>query len=337
MMAKTKNVALALSSGGPRGFAYIGAIEELESRGYNITSVAGTSAGSLVGGIYAAGGLADFKQWLFDLNNFKVFSLVDFEIGKSYLVKGDKVISAIKEVVPDVNIEDLRIPFTAAATDLFTGERVVFREGKLFDAIRASISIPSLFRPVRYGYHTLIDGGIASTMPLDLVQRTEGDILVAFNVNQTDSESIRNFLKAKHDEIEEMAKAKESGMLFMDYVRADDTLSPIAKMRMIAERQIELSLNRLRSNKEIRDIEEAGERDNIPVEADDNYYSVLSRTFNIMNHTIASLELRLTPPDVLVEMEMDSYGAISDYAKGREIADKGRELMAAALDRYEAG
>ena len=115
---KTKNVALVLSSGGPRGFAYIGAIEELESRGYNITSVAGCSIGSLVGGIYAAGGLKDFKKWLFRLDNSRLMSLLNVSLSKIYLVKGDKVISAIKEVVPDVNIEDLRIPYTAMETEL---------------------------------------------------------------------------------------------------------------------------------------------------------------------------------------------------------------------------
>ena len=114
----TKDVALVLSSGGPRGFAYIGAIEELERRGYNITSVTGCSIGSLVGGVYAAGGLDGFKEWLFNLDSTKLLSLLDVSISKSYLVKGDKVIESIKKVVPDVNIEDLPVPYRAVATDL---------------------------------------------------------------------------------------------------------------------------------------------------------------------------------------------------------------------------
>ena len=95
-----KKVALALSSGGPRGFAYIGAIEELLARGYEITSIAGTSAGSLVGGIYAAGGLDAFKEWLYGLDPVKVVSLMDFSISKNYLVKGERVIRGITERVP---------------------------------------------------------------------------------------------------------------------------------------------------------------------------------------------------------------------------------------------
>ena len=192
-----KKVALALASGGPRGFAYIGAIEELQSRGYEITSVSGTSAGALVGGIFAAGGMQAFKEWLYSLDPVKVMKLMDFSISKNYLVKGDRVIKAIRERVPEVNIEDLPIPFSAVATDLFTGEEVVFREGSLFNAIRASISIPSMFRPVKWKGRTLVDGGMVNTFPLNRVQRTPGDILVGFNVNQIDAAEIQGFLDSR--------------------------------------------------------------------------------------------------------------------------------------------
>ena len=192
-----KNVALALASGGPRGFAFIGAIEELLKRGYRITSIAGTSAGSLVGGIYAAGGLQEFKEWLFGLDPLKVVSLMDFTVSKQYLVKGERVMDAIKERVPEVNIEDLPIPFAAVATDLYTGEEVVFREGPLFEAIRASISIPSMFKPVKWKGRTLVDGGMVNTFPLNRVERTPGDILVGFNVNQIDAAEIQGFLDSR--------------------------------------------------------------------------------------------------------------------------------------------
>lgn len=118
------------------------------------------------------------------------------------------MIEAIKRVVPEVNIEDLRIPYRAVATDLYTGEEVVFSKGRLFDAIRASISIPSLFRPVKYGYHTLIDGGIVNTMPLSQAVRNGHDILVAFDVNQIDSERIANYLKELEEVREEDTEFK---------------------------------------------------------------------------------------------------------------------------------
>lgn len=329
----TKDVALVLSSGGPRGFAYIGAIEELERRGYRITSVTGCSIGSLVGGVYAAGGLDKFKDWLFNLDNSKLLSLLDVSISKSYLVKGDKVISAIKKVVPDVRIEDLPIPYRAVATDLYTGEEVVFKEGKLFDAIRASISIPSLFRPVKYGYHTLVDGGIVNTMPLSQAVRNGHDILVAFDVNQIDSERIANYLK-RLDEIREEDSELMSGALdAIGDLASRKGVSLIDRVRMLGD-EAQRTYKEMRViGRRTKVIERNAQADKVPM--GDNYYSILTRTFSLMNHTIARQAIQLYRPDVLVKMNFDSYGPIPDYAKGEEIAAKGRDLMAAALDEYE--
>ena len=179
-----KRVALALSSGGPRGFAYIGALEELERRGYEVSSIAGTSIGALVGGVYAAGHLAEFKEWLLSLNKWKVFSLMDLSLSMNHIVKGDKIIEAMKEIVPDVKIEDLKTHFCAIATNLYTGEEVIFDSGDLFSAIRASMSIPSLFKPVQYGNTVLIDGHSSNCLPLNRVKRRRGDILVGFDVEE---------------------------------------------------------------------------------------------------------------------------------------------------------
>lgn len=303
MKTNGKNVALALASGGPRGFAYIGAIEELQKRGYTITSIAGASAGSLVGGIYAAGGMQAFKEWLFGLDPVKVVALMDFSISKNYLVKGEKVINAIKERVPDINIEDLPIPFAAVATDLYTGEEVVFREGPLFDAIRASISIPSMFKPAEWKGRTLVDGGMVNTLPLNRVQRTPGDILIGFNVNQIDAAEIQGFLDSR-------AALVES--------RSEMTL-----------------IQRIQSNLQEFRLVSDGREEHLPVDASDNYFSILQRSFGIMNCSIARIGIELTPPDILVSLPFDSYHGVYGYSHAPEIVEKGRELMAEALDKYE--
>ena len=299
------NVALALASGGPRGFAYIGAIEELQSRGYKITSVAGASAGSLVGGIFAAGGLDAFKQWLFELDPVKVMTLMDVSVSKNYLVKGEKVINEIKSFVPDVNIEDLPIPFTAIATDLYTGEEVIFRKGPLFNAIRASISIPSMFKPVKWKGRTLVDGGMVNTFPLNRVQRTPGDILVGFNVNQIDAAEIQGFLDSR------AAIAQEHG----------------------SEHSL---LARIQAGLQQRQLEASASNSWIPVGADDNFASILQRSFGIMNCSLARIGIELTPPDVLASLPYDSYHGVYGYSHAQEIATLGRKLMADALDKYES-
>lgn len=326
-----KKVALALASGGPRGFAYIGAIEELQSRGYEITSVAGASAGSLVGGIFAAGGLDAFRDWLYGLDPMKVVRLMDFSISRNYLVKGEKVINAIKERVPNVNIEDLPIPFCAVATDLHTGEEVVFREGPLFDAIRASISIPSMFRPVKWQGRTLVDGGMVNTFPLNRVERTPGDILVGFNVNQIDAQEIRAYLKNL-----EQAQRNEEQLRLETREALKDSLGTQPKALLQQARKVGKKGEELiKASLQVRQLDSSGKENWIPVGADDTYFTILQRSFGIMNCSIARQGIELCPPDILVSLPFDSYHGVYGYSHAKEIAEVGRKLMAEALDKYE--
>ena len=326
-----KNVALALSSGGPRGFAYIGAIEELIERGYTITSIAGTSIGSLVGGIYAAGKLTEFKDWLYALDTWKVFTLMDLSIAKNHFVKGEKIIQAIMDIVPDIDIEKLNIPYRAVATDLYTGEEVVFDSGRLFTAIRASISIPSLFRPVKQDLTTLIDGGIANCLPLNRVVRTEDDLLVAFDVNDVDVKEIRGILTKENkaqlmDETYLQSKRAEMQEL-IGHISGESGVSLIKRLKYVGSRSMAL-LKDIISYQRLYDEDEA-------LDYGDNYYDLLDRTFSLMNHRNTELSIQLYKPDIVVKMPFDAYGEISDYAKAREIAEVGRSLMREALDRYE--
>ena len=181
---KRKNVALVLSSGGARGYAHIGAIDALTDRGYNITAVVGASMGALVGGIYCAGKLDEAKEWFCSLKRSDVMKMLDLSLSKSYVVKGEKVIDRLRGILPDAKIEDLYIPFRAIAADLATQREVVFSRVSLYRAIRSSISIPSVFKPIKIGQHVLIDGGIVNPLPLNRIpQSVCYDLLVSINVS----------------------------------------------------------------------------------------------------------------------------------------------------------
>ena len=181
-----RDVALVLSSGGARGLAHIGAIEELLEQGYHITSIAGCSMGALIGGVYAAGKLEDFREWMKTIDRKKMLELTDFSFSLNHLVKGSRIIEAIMEFVPDMAIEDLPIPYCAVATDWISGKEVVFRKGSLFEAIRASISLPTFYEPVRRDGMILIDGGVTNPIPLNRVERREGDLLIGIDVSGHD-------------------------------------------------------------------------------------------------------------------------------------------------------
>ncbi len=178
-----KNVTLVLSGGGARGYAHIGAIEEIESQGYVISSVAGTSMGALVGGVYAAGKFKEYKEWAYTLSKQEVLKLLDFSFSNQGLIKGDKVLKTMKKFIPDANIEDLKIKYTATAFDLAQNKEIVFREGSLYNAIRASISIPTVFTPVIIGNSMLVDGGVVNNIPINNAIRTDNDLPIAVYVN----------------------------------------------------------------------------------------------------------------------------------------------------------
>ena len=183
------DIALVLSSGSARGLVHIGVIEELEAQGHHITSVAGCSMGALVGGIYAAGKLREYRDWMKTINRRRIRELLDLSLSINHLVKGERIIEALMEIVPDIDIRDLPIPYCAIATDWTSGREVVFHEGSLFQAIRASISLPSVFNPVRMQDMILIDGGITNPLPLNRVQRHEGDVLIGVDVSGYDFEA----------------------------------------------------------------------------------------------------------------------------------------------------
>ena len=189
LFLQTIRRALALSSGGARGLAHIGAIEELESNGYHITSIAGCSMGALIGGVYAAGKLEEFREWMKTIDRKKMLELTDFSFSINHLVKGNRIIEAIMDFVPDIAIEELPIPYCAVATDLKAGREVVIDKGSLFEAIRASISLPSFYEPVQRDDMILIDGGVINPIPLNRVKRNAGDILVGVDVSGHDYKS----------------------------------------------------------------------------------------------------------------------------------------------------
>jgi NTE family protein len=176
-------ISLVLGSGGARGYAHIGVIEELLAQGFDIQSIAGSSMGALVGGVYAAGKLDAYRDWVTPLAKFDVFKLLDLTISGGGFIKGDRIISAMREHVGDVNIEDLPISYTAVAVDLDAHREVWFSKGSLFDAIRASIAIPTVFRPHRYQGRLLVDGGLLNPLPVSPTLRDMTDATIAVDVN----------------------------------------------------------------------------------------------------------------------------------------------------------
>ncbi|WP_181016748.1 patatin-like phospholipase family protein [Luteibacter rhizovicinus] len=182
-MPRKPRVALALGAGAAKGLAHIGAIEVLEERGFEIVAIAGTSMGALIGGIYGMGKLDVYRDWVSALARFDVLRLVDWSFSGGGFIKGDRIMAALRELIGEVNIEELNISYTAVATDLDREREVWLTKGPLFDAIRASIAIPTLFRPYIHDGRRLVDGALLNPLPVLPLMREDADYVIAVSVD----------------------------------------------------------------------------------------------------------------------------------------------------------
>lgn len=177
-MAGPTRIALALGSGGARGYAHIGAIEVLTERGFDIVAVAGSSMGALVGGLYAAGKLDEYTDWARSLNQLDVVRLLDLSLSAPGAIRAEKVVAVVRELLDDALIEDLPIPYTAVATDLVARKEVWFQKGLLDVAIRASIAIPGVITPVMLNGRLLADGGVMDPVPIAPMASVHADATI---------------------------------------------------------------------------------------------------------------------------------------------------------------
>jgi len=176
-------VSLVLGAGGARGMAHIGVIQWLTEQGYDIRGISGSSIGALVGGIYAARRLDVYVQWVQALERLQVVRLLDPTFGRAGLIKGDRIMGVLRELIGEFDIEQLPLSFTAVATDLDSGEEVWLQNGKLFDAIRASIATPLVFTPFRHGQRTLLDGALVNPLPMDPILDDGTELTVAVDLS----------------------------------------------------------------------------------------------------------------------------------------------------------
>jgi NTE family protein len=269
MTAKNgKTISLVLGSGGARGLAHIGVIREIEASGYQIGAISGCSIGALIGGIYAAGELDDFEHWVRAITKMDMVTLLDLSWGKNGIVKGDKIINTLVDLVGDKTIEELPIPFTAVAADIENEKEIWINQGRLFDAIRASISLPMFFTPVRYKQTYLIDGGVLNPVPIAPTFDDHTDITVAVNLGGALDQSInRNVVNPP----------------------VENDLSPFRK-------NIQRYIDHWQSDKSANN------------EKDWGVYDVANMAFDAMQGTIARQKLAAYPPDVTIEIPRNASG-----------------------------
>lgn len=291
--ALSTTVSLVLGAGGARGLAHIGVIRWLLGNGYTIGSIAGSSMGALVGGIYAAGKLDAYADWVVSLERREIRQLLDWAFGRSGLIKGERIMGALRELVGEHRIEDLPVSYTAVAMDIASGKEVWLRKGSLFDAIRASIAIPLVVTPFLDGERRLIDGGVVNPVPIAPTLNDTTDMTVAVSLGGRAMPGGGRAQVVPPDASPEMAPGyRERIRDFIGGLMGGTSNEPAAP----------------------------------------GMVSIALASMESMQNTIARLKLAAYSPDVMVEIPRNACG-FGEFWRAAEMIALGEEITARAFAR----
>lgn len=312
----TKTVALCLGSGGARGYTHIGVIEALEERGYKIVAISGCSMGAIVGGFYSAGKLQEYRDWVVSLKYLDVIKLIDLSFLSGGMIRGDKIFNIIDELLADVQIEDLSIPFTAVATDLSGHKEVWFQNGPLSRAVRASAAIPGMLSPVAINGSMMVDGAVLNPLPITPCVSAHADLIIAVDLSADVPIPGLDPAPRKTEQEQTSAVEKKGPEWFNGFLeKATGWLDGINKNGRSTPEKIK---------QQLQQTEQLGK------------IAVLNRVIEVMSASLTQYKIAGYPPDLLIKIPRDSC-EIYEFYRAQEMIDLGKHIAGRVLDAYEKG
>ncbi len=307
-MTRRRRVSLVLGAGGARGYAHIGAIEVLHERGYEIAAVTGSSMGALVGGIFAAGKLEAFADWALSLHLHDVVRLADVSLTRAGVMRAERVLDRVRELVNDNRIEDLRVPFTAVATDLLAGREVWVQRGPIDVAIRASIALPGIFTPVTLNSRVLVDGGLMEPLPMAAAAAVPADLTVAVSLTgQRDPSGPAAHENADPGRLDDWVfHFRRGAAQAFGAVDDQDPAAPQTPDKLDSELPVKLT-----------------------------GLDVITYAYEAMQGVVNRYRLAGFPPDILITVPKEACRLL-DFHRAAAMVELGRELTAEALEAFEA-
>jgi NTE family protein len=337
-------IGLALGSGAARGWAHIGVIQALEEMGIEIDVVSGCSIGSYVGATYASGKLIELAEWVESLTEWQVFALMGVGFQKGGLVNGLKVFKALQENFSYETFEELKKPFAAVATDLYSGREVNFISGSVIEAVRASCAIPGLFPPLLFDNRWLVDGGVVNPVPVNMCRMLGADIVIAVNLSAdfrpqsivnnpidhgNNQKKTSDFFKRSHQQIQQWFKNSED----TDTESNDQTL--IAEQEALTEECLEMLES---ANIEQQKTEDVLSENLVVVPPAPSIINAMSGSLDILSARVTRSRLAGDPPDILIEPQLRDFGMMEFY-RATELIKHGRTSVERIADqiKYQLG
>ncbi|MGP8330312.1 MAG: patatin-like phospholipase family protein [Methanosarcinaceae archaeon] len=314
---KRKTIGLALGSGAARGLAHIGVLKILAANKIPVDFIAGTSMGALIGALYAGGlSVAQLEDIACNTDWKLTAKMLTPTLPWAGLVEGNRIREFIRTLVGDRNLSDLKIPFATVATAVQTGEEIVIENGSLVEAVRASISIPGVFTPVRYRNRFLVDGGVVNPLPVDVVKAMGADIVIAVNVTpplDSSGQSITLPDETSKKRTQQALTSKILNTRLAKYVQDKVDFSVVVS-----------AVESISEKKELLEKKFSGP----------NIIETIMQTINIMENEILRLKLQQSPPDILIEPEV-GFVSLLDFHKAKELIETGEVAAAEKITLIE--
>ncbi|WP_413167010.1 patatin-like phospholipase family protein [Capilliphycus salinus ALCB114379] len=314
-------VGLVLGSGGARGWAHIGVIRALEEAEIKVDYLSGASIGAFVGAIYGVESLGKLEDFANEIDVNYLLSLLDISFPNMGLIDGERVVNFIRKFISDKKFEETTIPFRCVATNFLLKKEIVFDSGSLIDAVRASISIPGIFRPFKREEVYLVDGGIVNPVPVSVVKDMGAEVIIAVNLN-SDSE------------------AEEADSDGYPYISQSDISS-----EKIDEESQERQEKEQQESGIVQNL--TGRYDTLkrilPNQIDDwipdaktglNIFDVIGNSINVMEQQVTQIQLQINQPDLLIEPNLMDFG-IFDFHQAKPIMQKGYDAAKAKIPQIK--
>lgn len=317
-------VALVLGSGGARGYAHIGVIDALRERGIEIVGISGSSMGALVGALEAAGKLDEFTTWASALTQRAVLRLLDPTLTAAGVLRAEKILDAVREIIGPQNIEDLPIPYTAVSTDLVAGKSVWLQRGPIDSAIRASIAIPGIISPYVLDGRLLADGGILDPLPMAPIAAVHADMTIAVSLNGNDPTAFQNTPEPSATS-ELLNRMRRSTTSFIDSAAALSVFDSPAARSVLSRFTSALDPAVTELDGDGTELTDDGAPPRFGA------FDVMNRTIEISQAALMRHTLAAYPPGLLIDVPRTVCRSLEFY-RAAEIIDIGHELASAALD-----
>lgn len=330
-MARPK-IGIALGSGAARGWSHVGVIRALRDMGIRPDIVTGASVGAVVGAALAAGKLDPFADWINGLDRMGVFRLLDAKLSGGGFIQGRALLAAIEKHIGNPDIESLDLEFGAVATELGTGREVWLRKGPLLEAVRASMTLPGLFSPVKMDGHYLLDGGLVNPVPVSLARAMGAQIVIAVNLN---GDLVGHDFFAQRDDryAEPLLTSRNAEVEGSENIETESH----SALRAWAE-SLKLNIG-TKLDKYVSSTRK--EKDEPP---DPGLFDVIIGAIDIMQDRITRARMAGEPPDIHITPRLRQIG-VMDFDRAEEAIAEGRaaterqrtdlEMLARALDKRQ--